>query len=118
MVEPKARIGTDRNLANRQPCGAAEKGPTHYLARAGSKNFIQWRTVKASPNANCTVRLGVGTDEDDFKVLHPRDGTADMDGKFPCGRAAGYDGKEFRFPKGLTCESCTLQFEWALPNNE
>lgn len=108
LLEPKAREGTDRAANNKGPCGSAQKAETHYLSRSGSRNWVSWRTIKSSPTANCTVKLGVGTDDDEFKVLHPRDGTSDINGKFPCGRAAGYDGKEFKFPKTLTCESCTL----------
>ena len=47
-------------------------------------------------------------DEDKFVVLKPRDGSARTDGSFPCGRQGGYEGKEFKFPKDYTCDSCTL----------
>ena len=40
--------------------------------------------------------------------MKPRDGTANHDGSFPCGREIGYEGKEFKFPKNYTCDSCTL----------
>lgn len=72
-----------------------------------------------SVDGNCTVRLGLGIDQDSdrdeakFKVLMPRDGSADSYGSFPCGREVGYDGKEFKFPKNYTCDSCTLQFEFS-----
>ena len=42
--------------------------------------------------------------------LHPRDGSNDFDGWFPCGRKAGFEGKEFRLPGSLTCYNCILQF--------
>ena len=75
----------------------------------------------ASPEANCTVRVGHGLDQEEgdegrFIVLRPRDGSANQDGSFACGREVGYEGKEFRLPKNFTCDSCTLQFEWSLPN--
>ena len=60
------------------------------------------------------MRVGVGLDEDEFLVVKPRDGSADRKGSFPCGREIGYEGKEFRFPKNYTCDSCTLQFEWTV----
>ena len=50
----------------------------------------------------------------DFKVLRPKDGSAAIDGRFPCGRSVGVEGKEFRFPKDMSCDSCTLQFEWEI----
>jgi len=114
LLEPKARTFTDRNLPNEQPCGGTQKGKTHYLAEPGSRNYLHWRVLKAVHNANCTVRFGVGLDEDDFTVLRPRDGSANQEGAFACGRVAGHEGKEFRFPKGFTCSSCTLQFEWEI----
>lgn len=59
------------------------------------------------------MRVGTGldqeeTDEGRLMVLYPRDGSANADGAFPCGREIGYEGKEFRFPKNFTCDSCTL----------
>lgn len=84
------------------------------MATPGSRNYIQWRVVHSASNGNCTVRIGEGLDEDDFMVLKPRDGSANADGSFPCGRENGYEGKEFRFPKNFTCDECTLQFEWSI----
>lgn len=108
MLEPRIRSFSERNMPNNQPCGTPEKGQTHYLAEPGSRNYFQWRVLKASHNANCTVRFGTGLDENEFEVLRPRDGSADATGKFPCGRNAGYEGKEFRLPKGDVCSSCTV----------
>jgi hypothetical protein len=108
MVDPTPRIDSDTSTLNTEPCGTAEKSSTHYLSKPGSRNYVQWKVSKSSPDGNCTVRLGSGLDEDDFTVLKPTDGTADENGKFPCGRVGGYDGKEFKFSKGSTCESCTL----------
>ena len=64
------------------------------------------------------MRFGTGLDENEMEVLRPRDGSADMNGKFPCGRSAGYEGKEFRLPKGDVCNSCTVQFEWELDEGQ
>jgi hypothetical protein len=58
------------------------------------------------------------SDEGRFIVLKPRDGSANAAGQFPCGREVGYEGKEFKLPKNFTCDSCTLQLEWALPNGD
>ena len=74
-----------------------------------------WKVVHPSSVGNCTIRFGSGNDESAFTVLYPRDGTADSTGKFPCGRfSTPYEGKEFRFPKDITCDSCTLQWEWEI----
>ncbi len=81
---------------------------------------MQWRTIHAaSGDANCTVRLGQGLDTEDqdekrFITLIPKDGSADSNGAFPCGRTIGYDYKEFKLPSGFTCDKCTLQLEWTL----
>jgi hypothetical protein len=83
------------------------------MAAPYSRNLLQWKTLHPSPEGNCTVRIGQGIDEDEFFTLRPRDGSSNKDGSFPCGREIGYDGKEFRFPRNLTCDACTLQFEWA-----
>lgn len=61
-----------------------------------------------SLSGNCTVRIGTGLDENDFFVMKPRDGSANADGSFPCGREVGYESKEFRFPRNYTCDSCSL----------
>lgn len=118
MIEPKARTFSNTSLINNPPCGGADKGYVHYLATPGSRNFIQWRVMHPSVDGNCTVRVGQGLDEDEFIVLRPRDGTANKDGSFPCGREIGYEGKEFRFPKNYTCDACTLQFEWTIANGQ
>lgn len=108
LIEPKVRTYSNTSLINQPPCGGATKGFIHYLAQPGSRNYIQWKVIHPSPTANCTVRIGVGLDEDEFIVLKPRDGTAHHDGSFPCGREIGFEGKEFRFPKNYTCDACTL----------
>jgi len=65
------------------------------------------------PNGNCTIRLGTGPDESDLQVLFPLDKSANKLGSFPCGREeASMEGKEVKFPKNFTCDSCTLQLEW------
>lgn len=85
------------------------------MATPGSRNFIAWKVNHPAPNGNCTIRLGTGPDESDFRVLHPLDKSANKNGSFPCGREeTGLEGKEVKFPKNLTCDTCTLQIEWTV----
>lgn len=91
LLEPRARLSENRGIANKQPCGGTLKGPIHFMAAAGSRNFINWKTVKAHKSSNCTVSLSTGSENiQDFKVLQPRDNSADWQGSFPCGRDAGF----------------------------
>jgi len=39
LLEPRAR-STDRGYGNKGPCGGSEKGPIHYMASTGSRNYI------------------------------------------------------------------------------
>ncbi len=114
LVDPKPRSFSNYSKVNAPPCGGSEKSFVHYMATPGSRNFIQWKVSHPSVDGNCTVRIGQGLDEDEFFILKPRDGSANKDGSFPCGREIGYEGKEFRFPRNYTCDSCTLQLEWTL----
>ena len=69
--------------------------------------------------ANCTVSISTGSDMlDDFRLLRPHDGSANLDGQFACGRKAGYEWKDFKLPKDLKCETCTLQMTWILNDND
>ena len=93
------------------PCGGAKAGRVHFDADAGSKAFIMWRTIHPDLDGNCTIRLGDGlTDSaEEFEVLMPLDDSANVEGKFPCGRSTtSMEGKEVKFPKNLTCDECTL----------
>ena len=95
------------------------KGPIHFMASAGSRNFINWKTVKTHKNSNCTLSLSTGSENiQDFKVLQPRDNSADWQGSFPCGREAGFEGKEFRFPNDISCPSCILKFSQEISADE
>ena len=119
MLEPRARLADNRGAGNHAPCGGVERGHIHYLSQAGSRNYIQWKTLKSHQFANCTVRISTGGEkENDFQVLRPRDESADFDGWFPCGRSPGFDGKEFRLPSSLTCTNCVLQFIQELSKEE
>ena len=62
---------------------------------------------------NCTIRIGDGLtdDNDEFEILYPTDGSANVStgGKFPCGRSTNnVEAKEIKLPANLTCSSCTL----------
>lgn len=109
LLEPRGRTSSVRGQPNKGPCGDTPRGNLHYMAASGSRNYFQWKTVKAHKTANCTIRLSTGSEhEQDFKVLRPRDGSNDYEGKFPCGRSTGFEGKEFRLPNDLSCTSCVL----------
>ncbi len=98
-----------------QPCGGTQRGLVHFAATPGSRNFIAWKVIHSVPNGNCTIRLGQGPNEEDFKVLFPLDKSANKNGQFPCGREeTAMEGKEVKFPKDLTCDQCTLQLEWTI----
>lgn len=98
-----------------QPCGGSQREGVHFVATPGSRNFIAWKVNHPAPKGNCTIRLGTGPDENDFRVLHPLDKSANKNGSFPCGREeTGLEGKEVKFPKNLTCDTCTLQIEWTV----
>jgi hypothetical protein len=101
------------SLLGQQPCGGTARGNVHFMATPGSRNFIAWKIVHPSPKGNCTIRLGQGPDEGDFKVIFPLDKSANKKGSFPCGREeSGLEGKEVMFPANFTCDACTLQWEW------
>lgn len=110
-----SRTSSDLTSLSQQPCGGTSKGQLHYVTTPGSRNYVAWRVLHSVPQGNCTVRLGMGADEADFKVLYPLDKSANKDGSFPCGRSeTNIEGKEFRFPRNFTCDTCTLQLEWTV----
>ena len=108
LLEPLARPYESRSTINSSPCGPAEKGPTHWIGSQGSRNLFQWRTLKGHHSANCTLRIASDAETSEYKLLRPLDDSADFDGKFPCGRKAGFDGKEIKLPLDLICSSCVL----------
>ena len=71
------------------PCGGAKAGRVHFDADAGSRAFIMWRTIHPDLSGNCTIKLGDGLTDgpDEMDVLFPLDGSANNEGKFPCGRS-------------------------------
>lgn len=87
MLQPRPRKDSRSTKANEPPCGDGVKSKVHFLATPGSRNLVEWRTIRPDPRGNCTVRFGTGVDETQFKTLRPRDGSGDNRfGKFPCGR--------------------------------
>lgn len=108
LIEPKSRSFSNTSLVNSPPCGGADKRFVHYITTPGSRNYVQWKVIHPAIDGNCTIRVGQGVDEDEYIVLKPRDGSAYPDGSFPCGREIGYEGKEVKFPKNYTCDSCTF----------
>ena len=94
------------------PCGGAKQSWVHFDAEMGSKSFINWKTVHSDEFGICTIRLGEDATDKDYDILKPLDGTGFKNGSFPCGRSIGDEGKEIKFPKNITCDSCILQMEW------
>lgn len=63
----------------------------------------------------CTIRLGEDPKDDWFDILYPLDGTGTKasKGAFPCGKKTNAgNGKEFKLPRNITCDSCILQMEF------
>ena len=78
LLEPRARTSAFKGVVNDAPCGGTERGNIHYMASQGSRNYIQWKTLKANKYSNCTVRVSTGSENaKDFQVLRPRDNSAD-----------------------------------------
>ena len=72
------------------------KGGIHFVTTPGSRNSIGWKVNHPEPQGNSKVRLGMGADEADFKVLYPLDKSANKEGSFPCGRTeTNIEGKNF-----------------------
>lgn len=116
LISPMMRKSSSENVIdlNMQPCGGYPKGNVHFATTPGSRNFIAWNVKHPAPNGTCIVRLGMGADEADFKVLLPLDRSG-VNGSFPCGREeTNLEGKEFKFPRNFTCDACTLQLEWTI----
>jgi hypothetical protein len=52
-----------------------------------------------------------------FRTIVPLDDSADIMGKFACGRYPhSHETKEFIYPEDLICDECTLQLEWETIN--
>jgi len=107
LLSPKSRKITNYTLLSTPPCGGTADAPVHFIATPGSRNIIGWKVLHPSPTGNCTIRLGEGPNEEDFKVIYPLDHSANKKGSFPCGREeSGFEGKEIKLPKNFTCDSC------------
>jgi hypothetical protein len=88
------------------PCGGTKTGRAHFDSDQGGKAEVSWSIAHPDATANCTIKLCVGADADDCKVLQPTDGSGkNTKGKFPCGRvSSAFEGKEIRFPTKETCD--------------
>lgn len=40
-----------------QPCGGTKAGRVHFDAEAGSKTYVQWKTIHPDDLGNCTLKL-------------------------------------------------------------
>ena len=110
MLYPVPRLHTKHDLKDVEPCGGMAKGKSHLLSEPGSLNPISWMVKSADGDGICQIRLSDGTDDGDYTVLHPTDGSADEDGNFPCGRDIAYsETKTVVFPD-FFCDECTLQW--------
>lgn len=90
--EESNATSTDKN-ARVGPCGGYPKGKVFFDAEVDSKIMVAWKVLHPDSEGNCTIRLGAGESEADFRVLRPLD-VKDMKGKFECGRSqSNYDGK-------------------------
>lgn len=99
------------SLAVVAPCGGIEKGRSHLLSQPGSFNPISWKIVVPSPG-KCTVKVMFGSEFSEQHILIPTDNSTDSLGSFPCGDSEGSYSKIFKFPDGVSCDSCTLQWVW------
>lgn len=108
VVQPLPR---SNSLTKSPPCGGAPKGKSHLLSEPGSFNPISWQILTPSLG-KCSVRLSYGTDVSNYHTLIPIDNSTDINGWFPCGDESGLHSKIFYFPKGSSCDICTLQWIW------
>eukprot|EP00352_Strombidinopsis_acuminata_P002344 CAMPEP_0176377562 /NCGR_PEP_ID=MMETSP0126-20121128/28979_1 /TAXON_ID=141414 ORGANISM="Strombidinopsis acuminatum, Strain SPMC142" /NCGR_SAMPLE_ID=MMETSP0126 /ASSEMBLY_ACC=CAM_ASM_000229 /LENGTH=114 /DNA_ID=CAMNT_0017739457 /DNA_START=164 /DNA_END=508 /DNA_ORIENTATION=- len=106
-MERKDRLET-RTKPGRGPCEGVPQNKVHFMATPGSRNLILWDIDHPAVDANCTIRFGTSPQMKDFEVLRPLDGSADEEGKFPCGRKEiDLTGVEVKFPN-TTCENCII----------
>lgn len=113
LLSPIGRKDFDLNRTPLKPCGGTNAGTVHFETTPGSRNMFAWKIVHPSPTGNCTVRVGDAPTEAALKLVKPTDGSAHENGSFPCGRTeAQYEGKEFKIPATLECDTCVVQIEW------
>lgn len=113
LIDPVMRTGTSATEFNRSPCGFQPQGVVSYEGFPGKQNEVAWLINEPSQNGKCMVKLNSEFEEDmiSFQTLFPVDGSADINGKFPCGREGRnqFERKVFNFPK-VTCNPCILQW--------
>lgn len=93
------------------PCGGVPKGKSHLLSQPGSLNKVSWKIIKPA-SGNCTVKLIYGNEYSDQHTLIPLGEDDNSNGVFKCGETSGTYAKKFKFPVGVSCDSCTLQWIW------
>ena len=110
LIEPLPRENMNY-LTISPPCGGVGKGRSHFLSEPNSLNPVTWKIVTPS-SGKCSLRLSYGTDFSTYHTLTPTDNSTDSMGWFVCGEKEGIESKIFKFPEGITCDSCTLQWIW------
>ena len=96
-----------------RPCGGTKIGKVHYETTPGSRNIIGWKVIKPSASGTCVIRVSDTPKIGTFEPVTITDGSADEDGRFPCGRnETPFEAKEFKVPRDLICDTCILQLEW------
>jgi hypothetical protein len=113
VILPIRRKDTSHTELNIAPCGGVEKRKADTLTNRGSIINVIWEIVNPAPQANCTVKLSPGLDEEsNFTALYPNDLVTDNTGSFPCGRTKGFESQQFKLPDDYVCDQCTLQWAW------
>jgi len=118
MLEPSIRIKAGDEdqgftLTNgpttQQPCAGNLPGPVQTNFKSGETIPIKWK-ITAAHKGTCIVQLSVTGKDTDFKDLKKFDNCADTNGDFS---------DTVNLPKDVSCEKCTLRFQWkALLTNE
>jgi hypothetical protein len=110
VVQPLPRDHMTQ-ITTSPPCGGVPKGKSHLLSQPGSLNKVSWKVLKPAPG-NCTVKLIYGNEYTQQHTLLPHKDDEGSNGSFKCGENSGVFAKVFKFPSGVSCDSCTLQWIW------
>jgi hypothetical protein len=116
VILPIRRRDTSQAVLNVAPCGGILKRKADTLTNKGSSVHVIWETITPVGNANCTVKLSPGLDQETtFTTLKPYDVKLDKNGHFPCGQVKGFEAHQFELPNDYVCDQCTLQWTWITP---
>jgi len=85
-----------------QPCAGNPPGPVKSNFKPGETIQVQW-VITAAHRGNCSVQLSTTGDDQDFKEIKKLSKCADENGNFS---------EDVKLPDDVTCEHCTLRFEW------